>query len=769
MTKSKNTNPSEVTAGWPGPHSAVDMHQGTPTLMVNGQPAPGMYFTKCVYNDEGYVRSLGESGMRVFFVPHEVEGNGKWQADSLTNQINLILRLIPDAWIVLRTGLNPSEDWMKAHPAEMVQFEDGTPVTTWFKGHIQCLNSQQWREDQCRELGGFLDWLRVQPFVNRVIGFFLCAGGTGEWYIPAQLVQDGGRTLDHSPAFKKQFTDYLRANYGDDDTLRKAWNRPEASIDAPSIPSAAQIFSKNADLKAFAIYHGTDALPGTPEANNRGPQLGALDNMPDTRNATTGGFLNPDTSVMAADYYAAIYNGICDSIIHFARFLKQRTGGTLAVGSFGGAIAHFTKVLESGVVDFLSTPGGYTNRKPGDAVSVYVAHGSFRIRRKCYVIEDDTRTFTQGPVHAWGVNTIGESIEVMKRDFGRNLSMDLVGWWFDMCGHDGGNHFYQYPKILALIKRQQEVMASFYQKPRNPPAEIALIRDDESATYAGSWTMEDVDLRFRSFELHRIGVPVASHCLEDLWHPDMPDYKFYIFQNAFALDTGKRDRLRAFFAAKKRTVLWLYAPGVIQPDGNPRFSSANITGLTGVLTDSSDGPALPYCHLTEEGTRQLHDARADWDYGWFTDRDCFGTCEAWTQGQGLAQFTLLYPYFYADDPQADVLMRFNADERPALVKKEGPGGTCFLAYFKAVRSDLVRSMARQAGCHVYSASDDILYAGNRFVTLHASSSGNKVIRFNRACNPYEVYERRLYGLEIREITVRMRKGETRTFHLDGKF
>ena len=99
--------------------------------------------------------------------------------------------------------------------------------------------------------------------------------------------------------------------------------------------------------------------------------------------------------------------------------------------------------------------------------------------------------------------------------------------------------------------------------------------------------------------------------------------------------------------------------------------------------------------------------------------------------------------------------------------KQGPGGTCFLAYLKALRAEIVRAVARQAGCHVYSDSDDILYAGNRFVTLHASTSGDKTIHLERDCDPYEVYERRQYGSATRKICVRMRKGDTKTFHLDG--
>ena len=78
---------------------------------------------------------------------------------------------------------------------------------------------------------------------------------------------------------------------------------------------------------------------------------------------------------------------------------------------------------------------------------------------------------------------------------------------------------------------------------------------------------------------------------------------------------------------------------------------------------------------------------------------------------------------------------------------------------------LYRALARHAGCHIYSDNDDVLYANHNYVTLHASSSGKKKLRFNRPASPFEVHEEKFYGKDTLEIEFDMYLGETKMFRL----
>ncbi len=746
---------------WAGPTAGIAPWHDAPTLIVNGQPIPPMWFTGWVNAaDTGYLQSLGEAGIRVFFVPHELEWNGPAALEQLCDAAMLILRAVPEAWLMLRTGLYPPEAWLDAHPEELIQFSDGAPMETWFgQGtRIQCLCSRKWREDQSVQLERMLDWLPTQPFAHRVLGFFLCAGGTGEWYIPGQLVH-GERTIDHSPAFRTQFSATLREVYGNNAALRAAWRQPDMTLEAPPIAGAEDYAFLDAERALFAHYHGEDALPPAPSVNG-----------------VIGSFCNPETHQHVADLQRALNDGAADSIIHFARVLKARTGGRAVTGSFYGSFGYPTggtstgvvRILDSGAIDFLASPGDYVNRQPGGAVAQREMQQSFRLRNRIFVVEEDTRTFAVNPSHDWGVNTLAESIEVMKRDFGRNLSEDLAAWWFDMlpAGHE--RRWYRFPKMLEVMRRQQEVAQALYRGPRAPRPEIALLYDQGSMWYTAGFTLADVGQRTRSWEIHRIGAPVAYHYLDDLDHPAMPDYKLCVFMNAFVLDDRRRAAVQRYLARSGCAALWVYAPGIINPEREPRFDVRHLEELTGIAARLHDEPALPYCRLTPAGARRLPDVRADWDYGWFTDRESFGTIESHLQTQGSAQFSLLCPYLTGDEDGGEVLMRFSADNRPALLLREHHGTLHLTAFFKAVRAEIFRAAARLAGCHIYCAGDDILYAGPRMVTLHAGASGDKQLHLPEPSAPFEIYERVSYGQGVTDLRFNLRKGETRTFHLQGE-
>ncbi|MBO7658935.1 MAG: hypothetical protein J6T65_06450, partial [Clostridia bacterium] len=63
---------------------------------------------------------------------------------------------------------------------------------------------------------------------------------------------------------------------------------------------------------------------------------------------------------------------------------------------------------------------------------------------------------------------------------------------------------------------------------------------------------------------------------------------------------------------------------------------------------------------------------------------------------------------------------------------------------------------------------DFVFANERFLTIHAATTGSKTIHLKKACSPFEVYEKRFYGENVSEIVVKMTRGETLMFCLDGE-
>ena len=81
---------------------------------------------------------------------------------------------------------------------------------------------------------------------------------------------------------------------------------------------------------------------------------------------------------------------------------------------------------------------------------------------------------------------------------------------------------------------------------------------------------------------------------------------------------------------------------------------------------------------------------------------------------------------------------------------------------------MVLSLCRVALRGASVRGDDVLYANESFVTVHASEDGVKRLYFKKPCSPFEVYEKQFYGENVTFLDVEMRLGETKMFSLAGE-
>ena len=132
----------------------------------------------------------------------------------------------------------------------------------------------------------------------------------------------------------------------------------------------------------------------------------------------------------------------------------------------------------------------------------------------------------------------------------------------------------------------------------------------------------------------------------------------------------------------------------------------------------------------------------------------------------VLQPAFVNPRFTVDDPRATVLGRYCHDGSPALALVETNGVKVVYSAAPVMRSDLLASIAAWSGCHLYETDgEDVVYANENYVCVHAASDGSRTIRFKRVCSPWEVYEKRSCGTDVREITVGMKLGETKMWQL----
>ena len=771
-----------LTAGTAGAGTVARMepYHGAPAVMVNGEAVPPMTMTLLSRGIQGearaaYMKKLGEAGIKVYYVTCATRwlqpgDAAKGVPDGVTaavRGVRQILDSVPDARVMLRLNVSPPRDWVNAHPEEQLAYDDGshrkvicTSVGCEPIDGMHSLCSEAWMAEEDKALADFFGEFAKYPEFERVIGTFLCAGGTSEWYYPQGLTTGDGHYGDFSAPFRRFYGDFLRRKYGTVEELRRVWKRPDATFEKPLIPTIAEReFIDGADEKILKALRQWETA---------GRTIGLNVDMNAREPTNCGVFLNANGYAHVADFFTAWHESTARTIVHFAETLKHLKPNLLVgafYGSYGcqsffdGSTASGTRViLDSGKVDFLAAPGVYNNREPGGIVAQREMQDSFRLRNMIYICEDDSRTHLCEPWmqrDAMALYGVKDSLETLKRDFARNICEDIHGWWFDM-----GAGWYDDPQILALFRRQQEIARFAYSLDRTKRNDIALVYDTESVHHVSQRTSNLVLDYYRTSDLGRIGAPVDYYFHNDLADPRMPDYRLYVMLNQYYLTDAEREAVYAKARRNGATVLWLYAAGFVNPKAEKVMDVRNVEKTVGMKLGFIDRTFFPHFRVDPSSHPSLEGASGSRRYG-VIDRDVHSNI--WIGPVLQAQY--LNPGFYVDDPNATVLGRYCCNGKAALAMVETNGVRSVYCATAVVRSDLLASIAEWAGCHLYLHGDDVLYANESFVAIHANSDGRRTIRLKRKCSPYELYEKRFYGHDVDRFEVELKLGETRMWSL----
>ncbi len=737
-------------------------HNGSPAISINGKVYPPMTATITTCGvlgglegrilDHDYFKALGEAGIKIYYIMCNNLDLDKNAVSDFETEANFLLKAVPDAYIIVRFCLHPSEEWCKNNPDEMVTYTDNRKIPTNLTAESCSLNldgmpslcSQKWRDEMGEVMLKTIKQIKALPCSDHIVGYFLAGGGTSEWYYMNDIdFTDSEAYGDVSPAFKREFEGYLNEKYGN-------------GVKAPIIPNKeARYYSEHidTDLASPKIWNPVMAEP-----------------KPPLNGTNHGVFVDFKTNQHTFDFYNAWHLGTANTIIHFAKLIKENFPDTL-VGSFFGGVGSgevirgsnaigVLKILDSGYVDFLANPGVYENRQPGGFTGQRQCPDSYRLRNAMFIVEDDTRTNAEIAHHAsnYYVCTENDSINILKRDFGRNICEDLQSWWFDQ---KIGGQRYKSETIYKLFTKQQEISQLAYSLDRRKNSEIAFIMDEESLVAVSKQTTNELIEQFRSYDIAKIGAPIDSYFHNDLSDPNMPDYKLYIFANCLYLSDKEREEIKAKLRKNNATAVFLYAGGIINPDKENKLDPKNMQDLLGFNCSELMEIHRPLFRFTEGAhpiTENLDSAEF---YGEFLKYRY--TNENFV-GEGYMRSRLL-PMVYADDDSCTVLARFLTNNKPAVAYKENDGYNTVYYGAKYINNDIVREIARYAGCHIYEETGHVLHANNNFITLHAAHSGSVTINLPKKCSLFEVYEEKYYGKDTNSVTFNIKKGETKMFKI----
>jgi hypothetical protein len=749
--------------------SEIRRENGLSTIYVDGKVVAPMTFCSRHIDDAGYVRRLRKAGIRMWWPFCDTDWQRRGAFEDLRAQCAIVMKEDSEAILMIRVSLNPPARWLLENPHERVLFENGAhhlydPDNPQYRGDSlvreayngigdYSLASDVWARDACTAMGAFMDRIEASAFGHRVAGYFLNAGGTEEWYYGA--THDRRRhCIGFEPAFRRAFEAFLRRKYASLDGLRAAWRDATATFEDPRIPPLEErrLSRSRTEYEVQRMRHVADF----------------------------GSFLDPARSQPLIDFYEAWNDATGRSLLTIAGFIKERTARRALVGAFYGCqgcvlyhdfgTSKTSLALNSPDVDFLSAPTNYEDRVIGGGAGFTNPIDSMHLRGKCWINEDDNGTSLQERGR-WATclqtRGIGEDVQIMKRDFARNLCEDAYAWWFENSGTD---KWWDHPELLAAVSRMQAIMAEYYRGGRSKHSGIACLYDESSLWCTDNETCKDAFQFNRILELPRIGAPVDHYFLDDLLLPDFParNYKVILIFNAASIDDVHRQAIARTLMRDGKTVIWVYAGGFINPDRSPALDMAHARELTGIDLQAREG-AFDLTWLREKTAHPFLEGMPD-NETWGRYRRPLANGLGWRLGRmHVLAASLGQPLFTCAEPAGPgtvVLGRFTANGWPAVVARDRGSWTSVFLGSKVVPAELIRAIAAASGVHVYGTDNDVVYANHDFLGIHTAEEGKRTLLLPRqAMRVTEVFDGEVVARDCDRFTVDLPFGVTKLYRL----
>lgn len=703
----------------------VRKRHGLPTLHIDGRPFPPIL----AYVRPGYLPDFRDAGIHIYTSPLSSKalsaarfwtGIDEYDFAETRQLADSIFERDPNALLLPRIALGYAEaGWFPhEHPDELSELsngkrgmvrDDGTRVAA-SSGHS--FASKVWRDGASQALRAYIEFMESH-YPERIIGYHVGGGISTEWV--EWNVHNRKHLSDYSRPMEERFSEWLVER-------GPSWN--ERGIPSP-----------------------TERMEG-----------GHLS------------FRDPERDARSIEYSRCLSQTISETMLHLCRVAKRCTSSSRLVGAFYGYLwthgetlcpqhaGHLClgKILRSPDIDFIVSPYHYDDRGLGGVNYPQTLADEVRNSGKLYFNEVDTKTFLTDPQIDWmsqiaRPRNAGDTIELLKRDFSYSISKGVGLWWMDLM--DRG--WFHHPTIARALGRLRGIYDSMDGEGaiKAAPSQIAVVLDEQSFHYLmphSNLTSPLLSVQ-RQRELSGIGAPFDEVLLDSL----SADHSLYIFLNAFYLEDEDRARMQRTLEGKGS--LWVYAPGFIGGDGADIGGISEILGMNVRMLDRE----MPLDVVTGRSRHPIMSSVAPGTrFGCSVDGNYIARALNYPAKRAIG------PVFYVDDREVIELGRIAGTDRTGLSLKEGDEGLRVYSSAPAVPSDIMRGLAKYVGVHCYLESNDLVYAGPRFLGIYARTGGLKRVRLPTESRVYDLYEERVVAETCNSLEMHMRANSTVMLQLD---
>lgn len=724
------------------PRVEIRQHNGTPTLFLDGRPEhfAALWFWPPRRQPWKFGAEIGyfrKAGVRIYnwFQVWEPPARGRtYDFRVLADHVEQIRAEDPDGLFVIKQNADAPEWWQKKHPGELERLKMPPGLTR--PRPIQSYASRRWRADIQDYLRQLVEFIHQQSWGEQVLAILPCGGASGEW-----MTGNTNYSLDYSRPMLRHFRSWLHEQYDSVSALREVWRDPKVDFTNAAIPSW-QDFNTGQDFS----------------------------------------FREPQASQPILDYLRCLDDLVADCVIEECRAVVETARGRMFSGTYfdktmeaywpqgfwmegkdypraipmmlGSGNGGLMKLLRSPCVQAFASPYSYVYRGIGGDAGFMQLVETCHQHGKLVIFEDDARHWVS-PIAAGEFGkpaTPEETVVQITRNFGNILSRGTGLWWgypWNKSAEEGG---WSNAKVMKRVKRLAALGRFSVEQcdHRDSAAEIAVICDTESENYVKpdfqlGWSSI---VRQRIWELCRMGAPYDTYHLDDLVDGRLRPYKVVIFLNAYALSPKQIRRVHRYLAAHGSTAVWVYAAGYVAGEARQEeLSVENMSKATGVrlVRHDADWPAvLTVTNYEHAITKPLP--------------------EHVTFGGNVK----LGPVFFADDDQAETLgtiIHWRGKCEPGLVLKEMRGWRSIWCGVPGLPACLLREIARNAGVHIWSEHDDVLYAGHNWLCVHPLKGGTRTFRLPRRTNVYDAITGRLIARSCRTFSTRLPARSAKLYYL----
>lgn len=356
--------------------------------------------------------------------------------------------------------------------------------------------------------------------------------------------------------------------------------------------------AREAAFFAWCQRHGHDDIEHLPTAAER-------------HHCSHGLLRDPQADRLALLHWRFCSEAIADAIAHFTGVAREVVPPERKLGVFygyiyspgvgGNSMLHHANVAYERVyalpgLDYVTVPTGAAVSAGERGGGWKFPHASVVRAGKCAVMEMDEQTHSSNiavspyvnfPRPKWRDAT--DTVACLKRDFCQCLLGHDALWLYNIFGD-----FFLEDAVWSALGQCKQLWDQWHALPSKNVSEILLVADPESLYYLGDARTEFVPnslfVRPKSF-LSACGAPYATCSFNDLKHMDLSAVKLVIFCNQFVLTSDDLAFLRMQVCTSQRSVLWLYAAGVIDGD---RYDVQRMEALCG--TPFGPGP-MRHCDM----------------------------------------------------------------------------------------------------------------------------------------------------------------------------